>query len=105
MDEYLCLTVRSRPGEPEKEFAGRLSQFWTHMLRNRTADYEKVYAEARAFESEGDFLVRKYLLEEGVADVLEAELDAQGLDFIPIDRDDVYSKYEAVVTEWMQIEH
>ena len=50
MEEYVCLTVLSRPGEAQADFASRLSQFWTHLLRNRKADFEKVYAETTSFE-------------------------------------------------------
>ena len=46
-----------------------------------------------------------YLAEETVVGVLEPELAAAGLEHDPIDRDDVYSKYEAVSPDWMQIEH
>ena len=99
MDEYLCLTVLSRPGEAEGEFKGRLSRFWTHMLRDRKDDFEKVYAETTHFEQAGDRLGRKYLAEGGVVDLLEKELRAAGLDFEPIDRDDGYSKYEAAPPE------
>src|SRR5205823_14238607 len=74
MDEYLCLTLLSRPGESEGEFKSRLSAFWTRMLRERPADFEKVYAEAVAFERQTDRLSRKYLVEAGVIGVLEPEL-------------------------------
>jgi hypothetical protein len=40
-----------------------------------------------------------------VAELLERELAAAGVEHAPIDRDDVYTKYEAVPPEWMQIEH
>ena len=105
MDEYVCITVLSRPGEGQAEFAARLSRFWTHMLRSRKPDFEKVYAETTAFEETGDRWSRQYLAEVGVADVVEAELRAAGLDFEPVDRDELFSKYEAVPPEWMQIEH
>ena len=32
MDDYLCITVMSLPGEGKADFAARLSEFWTHML-------------------------------------------------------------------------
>jgi hypothetical protein len=105
VDEYLCVTVRSRPGEAEADFKARLSSFWTHMLRTRQADFEKVYAETTRFEPDGDRLTRKYLVEGSVATLLERELAAAGVEHAPIDRDDVYTKYEAVPPEWMQIEH
>ncbi|HEY8504129.1 MAG TPA: hypothetical protein VIL46_06070 [Gemmataceae bacterium] len=105
MDEYLCLTVRSRPGEAEGEFKARLSAFWTHMHRDLPDDFERVYAETTAFTTEGDRLVRQYLFESAIADVLARELSAAGIDFDPIDPDDLYSKYEATPPEWMWIEH
>lgn len=105
MDDYVCITLRSRPGESEEEFKDRIAQFWTHMVRNRPDDYEKMYAEATAFEREGSVLMRQYMLEAAAADVLESELKARGFDFDPIDRDECYSKYEAAPPEWFWIEH
>lgn len=105
MTDYLCLTVLSRPGESEPDFKSRLSAFWTRMLRERPADFEKVYAETVAFEPQTDRLGRRYLIEADAAGVLEPELAAAGLDHAPIDPDDVYSKYEAAPPEWFWIEH
>ncbi|MDB5308336.1 MAG: hypothetical protein JWO38_2538 [Gemmataceae bacterium] len=105
MDEYLCLTLLSRPGEDEAPFKARLSAFWTRMLREKPADFEKVYAEMVAFEAQTDRLGRKYLVEAEVVGVLEPELRAAGLDHLPIDPDDLYSKYEAAPPEWFWIEH
>src|SRR5205807_1985337 len=79
VDEFLCLTVRSRPGEAAADFAARLSRFWTHMLRTRPDDFEKVYAETTAFEEDDDVLTRQYLLREEVADLLCAEMTAAGV--------------------------
>src|SRR5947209_7000487 len=105
MDEYLCITVVSHPGESQADFAARLSRFWTHMLRTHPAEFEKVYAETTAFEPRGDSMSRQYLVKEGVADVLEREFAAAGLGHDPLDRDDVYTKYEATPPDWMWIEH
>ncbi len=105
MDEFLCLTVLSNPGESEAAFAARLSRFWAHMLRNYKSDFEKVYAETTAFEEDGGRLSRQYLAQDGVLDLLEKELQAAAIAHEPIDRDNVYTKYEAVPPEWMQIEH
>ena len=105
MDEYICITVLSRAGEGQGEFAARLSRFWTQMLRQRKQDFEKVYAETTSFEECEAGWSRQYLAEVEVVDLLESELKAAGLDFEPIDRDEVFSKYEAVPPEWMQIEH
>lgn len=105
MSEYVCITVRSRPGEAEGEFSARLSRLWTAMLRNHQDEFEKVYAETTAFETAGGRLSRQYLAELAVVELLEEELAAAGIEFDAIDREDLYSKYEAVSPEWMQIEH
>jgi hypothetical protein len=105
LDEFVCITILSQPGESEAVFSTRLSRFWTHMLRNFQSDFEKVYAETTAFEEKEGLLSRQYLAGEDVVLLLEKELKAAGVAFEPIDRDDVYSKYEAVPPEWMQIEH
>ncbi len=105
MDDYLCLTILSDPGEGEAGFKARLSTFWTVMLREQPDEFEKVYAEAVAFESHADRLSRKYLIESGAAEILESELRTAGLDLLPIDPDDLYSKYEAAPPEWFWIEH
>jgi hypothetical protein len=105
MDEYLALTLRSHPGEAEAAFATRIAAFWTHMLRTRPAEYEKVYAEATAFEHAGDSLTRQYLLEASALAVLTGELATAGLAHEPVDEDDLYSKYEAAPPDWFWIEH
>jgi hypothetical protein len=105
VDEFVCITVRSAPGESEPDFSARLSRFWTHMLRTRLADFEKVYAETTRFESSGGCRNRRYAVEDSVVEILEGELARAGLQHEPVDRDDVYSKYETVAPEWMQIEH
>jgi len=105
MDEFLCVTVVSNPGESRADFTARLSHFWTHMLRTRPDDFEKVYAEATQFESSGDAITRQYLVEPQVIPVLEQEMRAGRVTFEPIDADDSYSKYEATPADWMQIEH
>jgi hypothetical protein len=105
VDEYVCITVLSTPDEPQAAFAGRLSRFWTRMLRDHKPDFEKVYAETTAFEEMGDRLSRQYLAAADVVGVLEIEMKADGIDHERIDLDEVYSKYEAVPPEWMQIEH
>jgi hypothetical protein len=105
LDEFVCITVLARPGESQADFSGRLSHFWTHMLRTRLADFEKVYAESSAFAAQDQRWSRQYLAEVAVIAVLAAEFTAAGVEFVPIDRDDIYSRYEAVAPEWMQIEH
>jgi hypothetical protein len=105
VDEFVCITVRSVPGETDADFSARLSHFWTHMLRTRQADFERVYAETTKFEHDAGRLTRRYAVEEPVVDVLESELGGAGLEHDPVDREDVYSKYETVAPDWMQIEH
>ena len=105
MDEFVCLTVRSIAGESEADFSARLSRFWTHMLRTRRSDFEKVYAETAHFEGCGDQRTRRYAVEDSVVDALATELARAGIEHEPVDRDDVYNKYEIVAPDWMQIEH
>jgi hypothetical protein len=105
MDDYVCITVLSNPGEPTGEFSARLSRFWTHLLRTRKDQFEKVYAETTSFERKGECHTRQYLIECEIIPMLEAELRTKSLEFEPIDPDDLYSKYEASPPHWMQIEH
>jgi len=104
--DYLSVTVLSQPNEPAAMFSARLSQLWTQMLRERKDDFEKVYAETTEFEEgfEGR-ISRQYLVEASVADLLEQEFKKAGIDYETIDRDEVFSKYEATPSEWMWIEH
>jgi hypothetical protein len=103
--DFLLLTLLSNPAESQPAFSARLSQFWTHILRTRPDDFESVYAEATSFEPQGDRLSRQYLITESVLEVLETELAAAGLAHAPVDRDDTFTRYEAVAPDWMQIEH
>ena len=105
MDEYLCVTLSAQASECEVDFKARLSAFWTHMLRNHEAVFEKVYAETSAFEKKGERLTRKYLVEAEAADSLGEQLRAKAMDFEPIDADDCYSKFEAAPPDWFWIEH
>ena len=105
MDDYLCVTLRSRADEKESDFQSRLSTFWTHMLRNRPDDYERIYAEATKFGAHDGMATRQYLIEAGVSELLQAELRTASIEFEPIDEDDIYSKYEAAPPDWFWIEH
>jgi hypothetical protein len=105
VSEYLCVTVRSRPGEGADIFNKRLIAFWSDVLRTRKPDYERVYAETTRFEPSGDRVTRQYMIEAGVADVLAAEMSRSGIDHDAIDTDDVFSKYEATPPDWFQIPH
>jgi hypothetical protein len=105
MTDYLCLTLLAKPDEREPVFKARLASFWTHMLRNRPDDYEKVYAEATRFTSVEGRVARQYMVEVDVVQKLARELEAHRIDLVPVDADDVYSKYEAASPDWFQIEH
>ena len=105
VDDHICVVVRSKSNEPADEFKKRLIAFWSTVIRARPDDYKRVYAESAKPEAEGLVLVRKYLVEAEVADILEMELTNSGLEYHPIDRDDLYSKYEAAQPEWFQIPH
>ena len=105
MDEFVCITALSRPGESQEAFKTRLSELWSGMLREAPDDFEKVYAETTKFEPEGDRWTRQYLAEESVISIVEARFAAAGVDHQPVDMHDVFNKYEAVSPDWMQIEH
>ena len=105
MTEYVCLTLVAEAGEAEAAFKSRLAAFWTHMLRNRPDDYERVYAEATRFAAADGRVTRQYMVEADAAGSVTAELAAGGIAFEPVDPDDTYSKYEAASPDWFQIEH
>ncbi len=105
MEEYVCITVLSAPAESQLDFASRLSQFWTHMLRNHPDDFVKVYAEKTGFDEKANRHGRQYAVREAVLPLLEREFAKEGFEHEPVDRDDAYTKYEVVAPEWMQIEH
>jgi hypothetical protein len=105
MDEYLSLTLLAAAGESEAAFKSRLTAFWSAFVREFPDDFEKVYAEKVKYGRDGGVLTRQYLIETVVADTLTAALKAAGLAYEPLDRDDVYSKYEAAPPEWFWLEH
>jgi hypothetical protein len=105
VNDYLCLTVISHAGESEPDFKRRLSEFWSGVLRSSPEEFEKVYAEAVAYDRHGDRLGRRYLIEADATAPLAAEAVRGGFDHLPVDEDDSYSKYEAAPPEWFWIEH
>ena len=105
MDEFVCVTVRAHPGEAEAAFKSRLTAFWTHMLRQREADYERVFAEATAFEDDHGVVTRQYMVAADGVGPLVAELSAAGFTFDEPDLEDTYSKYEAAPPDWFPIDH
>jgi len=105
MYEYICLKVISKSNEQAPSFSQRLSTFWTQMLREDPDAFEMVYAEKSEFESIGDRLNREYAVTPEMAIQLGESLRNAGFEHSPIDLEDLYSKYEIVEPEWMQIEH
>jgi len=105
MTEYVCLTLLADPGEGEAAFKARLAAFWTHMLRNKPYDYEKVYAEATAFGSDEGRVSRQYMVEAVAIPVILMELSAGRIAHLPVDTDETYSRYEASSPDWFQIDH
>ena len=105
MDEYVCVTARSRPGEGASGFHKRLIEFWSHVLRSRPDDYARVYAETTRFETAGDRVTRQYMIGADAVEVLVAEMIGAGIEHNPVEPDDLYSKYEATPPDWFQIPH
>ncbi|QVL32414.1 hypothetical protein KIH39_00400 [Telmatocola sphagniphila] len=105
MTDYLNVHIRSKAGESEADFKSRLSELWTHLLRNHESEFEKVYAEASKFGRAGDRLVRQYLFEAEIQEFLESQLKEKQFEYEAIDPDDIYTKYEASPPDWFQIEH
>jgi len=105
VDEYVSLILLGKPGEGDAAFKGRLSDLWTHCLREHEMLFEQVYAEMSAFEKDGDRLTRRYLIEADAAAAIAPVLRSQGMEFEPIDVADVYSKFEATPPDWFWIEH
>lgn len=105
MTDYLCLTLVGEAGEDEAGFKARLASFWTHMLRNRPVDYEKVYAEATEFEWDGGLVSRQYMIEAAAIPLIIRELSDRQISHRPVDLEETYSRYEASGPDWFQIEH
>jgi hypothetical protein len=105
MTEYLSLTLLADPAESEAAFKARLAAFWTHMIRNKPQDYEKVFAEATEFGSEDGRVSRQYMVEAATIHALLREVSASRIAHLPVDPDETYSKYEASGPDWFQIDH
>lgn len=105
IDEFVRIVAISQSGESQESFSARLSEFWTHMLRDFKADFENVYAEKIEFELDQRRFQRDYLCREEVVALVLREMKSAQVDYLPVDTDDRWNKYEAVASEWMQIEH
>ena len=103
--DYLCLTVVANAGEAEAAFKSRLTAFWTHLIRTLPDTYEAVFAEAKEFDATNGRVSRSYMVGADAADAVASALSANGLDALPLDPDDTYTKYEASSSEWFQIPH
>lgn len=105
MEEYQGITLKGKNGEPTPAFSGRLSVFWTQVLRQVPDLFEKVYAETTEFEDHNGSPTRKYAVEpDGVVQLLQL-VKTNGLEYLTPDPDDTYTRHEAVAPEWWQIEH
>ena len=105
MTEYLCLTLLANAGESEAAFKSRLTAFWSHLLRTRPDAYEALYAEATHFDTTAGRVSRAYMVEVEAAEGVAEALAASGVEVLPLDPDDTYTKYEASGSEWFQVEH
>ena len=104
-EEFVRIVAESQPGESQEDFSARLSLFWTHMLRSFPDEFELVYAESIEFEKEGDRRTRQYLCGEDVIPCVVNQMRQHAIGFQEVDPDDRWTKYEAVPSEWWQIEH
>jgi hypothetical protein len=103
--EYLYLILLANADEAESAFKARLTAAWTQLLRSAPDTYDAVYAEAKAFDRTNGRVSRAYMVEADAADAVAAALTASGVEVVPLDPDDVYSKYEASGGEWFQLAH
>ncbi len=103
--DYLCLTLLATDGESEGAFKSRLTVFWSHLIRARPDTYEAVYAEASHFGTTDGRVSRAYMVEADAAEEVVLALVAAGITTLPVEHDDVYTKYEASGREWFQIPH
>ncbi len=105
MTDYLCLTLLASAGESEAAFRSRLTAAWTQLLRADQDAYEAVFAEAKESETHAGRMSRAYMVVAGAAEAVAAALQSSGVESLPLDPDDTYSKYEASSSEWFQIPH
>jgi hypothetical protein len=105
VDEYVCVTLIAAAGEPEKAFQSRLTRFWSRFLRARPEDYARVLAESARFGTVDGRVSRQYMVGNEAVDALLEALQGDGIDSVPVDRDDTYSKYEAASPDWFQVPH
>ena len=103
--DYLCLTLLATASESEAAFKGRLTAFWSHLIRTQPTAYAAVYAEATHFGTSDGKVSRQYMVAADAADAVCESLAAHGVEALPPDPDDTYTKYEASGSEWFQIAH
>jgi hypothetical protein len=105
LEDFWCVTTVGKPGEATGVFAARLSKLWTDFLRADPDTFEQVHAEATEFETHEGRPTRRYLIQPAATAATLARCAAAGIECLPIDETDGYSRHEAVPPEWMQIEH
>ncbi|MSR29953.1 MAG: hypothetical protein EXR99_00470 [Gemmataceae bacterium] len=105
MKEFVCIEIASLPEETKAAFSQRLTLFWSNLLRSDAVFFEKVYAECSHFTSRDSRLHRGYAVEPEIANDLHDRLLNAGFSLLRPDLQDLYSQFEIVPPEWMQIEH
>lgn len=105
LEEYQGIVVAGHENESQLRFSSRLSQFWTVILRQHPEQFEGVYAESSEFGSEGNKPTRQYAVDPAVVAFLGEQLADAGIELLPVDPDETYTRYEAVAPDWWQIEH
>jgi hypothetical protein len=100
---YLCLTLLANEHESETAFKSRLSASWTHLLRTQPDAYRALFAEAKEFDIISGRLSRQYVIEADAAATVAMALAQRGVESLPLDPDDIYSKYEASSSDWFQL--
>ena len=105
MDMFQGIELAGLPNESESLFSTRLSRFWTGILRLYPEQFEAVYAESSEFGRNDNRPTRQYAVEFAVVLFLQEQLEKVGIELLPVDPDNTYTRHEAVAPDWWQIEH
>lgn len=105
LEVFQGIVLTGQRNEEEAHFSARLSRFWTSILRGHAEQFEAVYAESSEFGSREGKPTRQYAVDPAVVLFLKEKLEEAGIDLLPVDPDDTYTRYEAVAPDWWQIEH
>lgn len=105
LEEFQGIVLSGDTNEKEAHFSARLTNFWTKILRGYPEQFEAIYAESSEFGTRNGKPTRQYAVDPAVVLFLREQLEEAGIDLLPVDPDDTYTRYEAVAPEWWQIEH